>query len=153
VPLRERPEDIPLLASHFLQRASRKLNVRDVRLTQADIRRLRAYHWPGNVRELGNIIERAVIASREGRLRIELPDPYCGPAPATPPAAAPVPGDLVTEDERRRRDREMIVKALEAANGKVFGAGGAAELLGVKPTTLASRMKRLAIAKPRRPGI
>ena len=151
VPLRERPEDIPLLASHFLQRVSRKLNVRDVRLTQADIRRLQAYHWPGNVRELGNIIERAVIASRDGRLRIDLPDPDgFRPAPPPAPTASAASANLVTEDERRRRDREMIIQALGAAGGKVFGAGGAAELLGVKPTTLASRMKRLGIEKPPR---
>jgi PAS domain S-box-containing protein len=159
VPLRERPEDIALLASHFLRRASRRFNVRHLRLTQADIRRLQAYPWPGNVRELENVIERAAIVAQNGRLRLDLPATTRGPAalnaagpvPATEPATGPAPA-LLTEDERRRRDREMIVRALEASAGKVFGPGGAAEILGIKPTTLASRIKRLGIEKPRRPG-
>ncbi len=154
IPLRDRPEDIPLLASHFLLRASRRLNVPHVRLTREDIERLKGYRWPGNVRELENVMERGVIASVAGRLTLHLPADGQAVAPSTmaaPTPAGPAPEpDLMGETERRRRDREMIVRALEKTGGKVFGAGGAAELLGVKPTTLASRMKRMGIEKPGR---
>jgi PAS domain S-box-containing protein len=151
-PLRERQEDIPLLASHFLQTVCRKLNKRDIHLSQSDIRRLMSYPWPGNVRELENVIERAVIVTQTGRLRLDLPDPE--ESPNTPPTApvqvaveSPV---LITESERVARDRMMIIQALDQTNGKVFGEGGAAQLLGLKPTTLTSRMKRLGIEKPKR---
>ncbi len=152
VALRERPEDIPLLASHFLANACRRFAREGLRLSQADAQRLQAYDWPGNVRELQNVLERAVIISRSGQLRLELPDgsPTRHSAP-TLPVSEPADG-LITEQERRRRDRETIVKALEACGGKVFGPGGAAELLGVKPTTLASRIKRWGIVTARRAG-
>lgn len=152
VPLRERLDDIPLLASHFLQRTCRKLNVAHVRLTQSDIGKLQAYHWPGNVRELENAIERAIIVAQNGRLALDLPQ--CSAAavkqrPNAPPFARHPPDTgILTEEDRLRRDREMIRHALAQTAGKVFGPGGAAELLGVKPTTLASRIKRLGIEKP-----
>jgi len=152
VPLRDRPDDIPLLASHFLQRTCRKLNVAHVRLTQSDIRKLQTYHWPGNVRELANTIERGIIVAQNGRLVLNLPEPPPGTVaetPATPLSTHSVyDTGILTEDERVRRDREMIRHALTQTGGKVFGPGGAAELLGVKPTTLASRIKRLGIEKP-----
>jgi PAS domain S-box-containing protein len=146
VALRHRPEDIPLLASHFLAGACRRFGREGLRLSQADAQRLQAYDWPGNVRELQNVMERAVIISRGNQLRLELPD--AEPArPVTAPlkAAAPQANGLLTEQDRRQRDRQMILQALEASGGKVFGPGGAAELLGVKPTTLASRIKRWGI--------
>ena len=68
------PEDIPLLASHFIQRLSHKMDIRNIRLTQGDVSKLQSYDWPGNVRELENVIERAIIASRQGRLNIEIPE-------------------------------------------------------------------------------
>ncbi|MES9969620.1 MAG: sigma 54-interacting transcriptional regulator [Candidatus Thiodiazotropha sp.] len=151
-PLRERPEDISLLASHFLQTMCRKFNKRGIHLSQSDIRRLIDYHWPGNVRELENIIERAVIVTQAGRLRLDLPAPDVTPSTTSSTVKPPAEdtGLLLTESERVARDRMMIVQALEQAGGKVFGEGGAAELLGLKPTTLASRMKRLGIEKPKR---
>ncbi|MEW8564144.1 MAG: sigma 54-interacting transcriptional regulator [Candidatus Thiodiazotropha sp.] len=151
-PLRERPEDVPLLASHFLQTMCRKLNKRDIHLSQSDIRQLMNYHWSGNVRELENIIERAVIVTKTGRLRLDLPAPATPPPAASSPLMQPADENrmLLTESERVARDRMMIIQALEQSGGKVFGEGGAAELLGLKPTTLASRMKRLGIEKPKR---
>jgi PAS domain S-box-containing protein len=145
VPLRERPDDIPALAQHFLQIAARKLKVPDPRLTEGDMRRLMQYAWPGNVRELQNVIERAAILARNGRLRIDLP--VRGAGRLAPGRSDPVP--LLTDDERRERDRANIVAALDACGGKVFGPGGAAELLNVKPTTLASRIKALGITVKR----
>jgi len=146
VPLRERRDDIPLLAAHFVQGECRKLKRSDLRLTEGDVRRLMQYEWPGNVRELENVIERAAILARHARLRIDLPT---GKSLTT---VAQAPADrLLTDDERRERDRANILAALESCGGKVFGRGGAAELLDVKPTTLASRIKALGLTfeKPR----
>jgi PAS domain S-box-containing protein len=145
VPLRERRADIPLLAAHFLRGAGRKLKTDGLRLSEGDMRRLANYDWPGNVRELENMIERAAILARNGRLRIELPDSAGQPAVAEQPAedaAAPL---LLTDAERRDRDRANIMAALQSCGGRIFGPGGAALLLGVKPTTLASRIKALRI--------
>jgi formate hydrogenlyase transcriptional activator len=144
VPLRERPDDIPLLAAHFLKAATRKLNIGEPKLTEGDMRRLLNYAWPGNVRELQNVIEHAAILSRNGRIRIDLPDGMAlrgngnrtGRGERMP---------LLTDDERRERDRTNIQAALDACGGKVSGRGGAAELLNVRPTTLASRIKALGI--------
>ncbi|WP_245303920.1 sigma 54-interacting transcriptional regulator [Pseudorhodoplanes sinuspersici] len=139
VPLRERTDDISLLAAHFLRLASGKLKISDLRLTEGDVRRLTQYAWPGNVRELQNVIEHAAILARNGRLRIDLPGGL------TRGAGGPNNASLLTEDERRDRDRANIIAALDACGGKVFGHGGAAELLHVRPTTLASRIKVLGI--------
>jgi transcriptional regulator with GAF, ATPase, and Fis domain len=143
VPLRERPDDIPLLAMHLLDGACRKLRTGELRLTEADARRLTQYAWPGNVRELQNVIERAAILARNGRVRIDLPESPAGGR------RAPAAGKILTDDDRRERDRTNIMAALEASGGKVFGQGGAAELLDVKPTTLASRIKTLGIRTER----
>jgi PAS domain S-box-containing protein len=144
VPLRERRDDIPMLAAHFVQGEARKLK-RDLKLTEGDVRRLMQYDWLGNVRELENVIERAAILARHTRLRIDLP------ATRATAVAQTSADRLLTDDERRERDRANILAALESCGGKVFGRGGAAELLDVKPTTLASRIKALGITieKPR----
>jgi transcriptional regulator with GAF, ATPase, and Fis domain len=145
VALRERRDDIPLLAAHFLNGASRKLKTSELRLTEGDMRRLTQYDWPGNVRELENVIERAAILARNGRVRVDLPEPGNGRGPIAQKSAREVLLPVLTEDERRDRDRANILAALSACGGKVFGRGGAAELLDVKPTTLASRIKSLGI--------
>ena len=149
VALRDRLEDVPLLAGHFLAQAARRFGRDHLRLTQRDVQRLQGYDWPGNVRELENVIERAVIISQGSQLVLNLPaaNPEIDCNPTQCPVAQPA---ILTEEERRQRDRRMIEEALAAAGGKVFGAGGAAEILGVKPTTLASRIKRLGIDKARR---
>ena len=150
--LRERLQDIGPLAMHLLLGIERKLKLKtgDIKLTQSDIRTLRRYDWPGNVRELENVIERAAIVSRNGRLQLDLPG-----LQSTLVGALQVAGDepmspVLGEQARRERDRANIVVALETCAGKVFGPGGAAELLGVKPTTLASRMRKLGILSGRR---
>ncbi len=142
-PLRERREDIPLLAMHFLA-AMRKPAREALQLSEADARRLTAYDWPGNVRELQNVIERGIILASNGRLSIDLP----GSERSAPPPVTTAPASGVeTEEERRERMRASILAALEASAGKVSGPGGAAELLGLKPTTLASRMKTLGLGR------
>jgi PAS domain S-box-containing protein len=145
IALRERRDDIPLLAAHFLRGASRKLKIGDLRLTEGDVHRLMQYDWPGNVRELENVIERAAILARNGRARIDLPEPSSAKGHAPHKVSADIRQTVLTDDERRDRDRANILAALEACGGKVFGRGGAAELLDVKPTTLASRIKSLGI--------
>jgi PAS domain S-box-containing protein len=146
VPLRERREDIPLLALRFLRDAAQKSPYPDLQLSEGDVRRLSAYDWPGNVRELQNVIERGVILARSGRPYIDLPEAR---SPRTEPAEVQpaLQGGVETEADRRGRDRRNIRAALQAAGGKVSGPGGAAERLGLRPTTLASRMKALGIGR------
>jgi transcriptional regulator with GAF, ATPase, and Fis domain len=145
-PLRERRDDIAPLAAHFVKHATRRMNRPVPRVTPAAISQLVAYDWPGNVRELQNAVERAVILSQGGPLRFDLAPaarPPTGPAPPQP--AAPV--KLMTRDELKRQERDSILAALKQTGGKIFGADGAAQLLGMKPTTLASRIKALRITK------
>nr|WP_280953901.1 sigma 54-interacting transcriptional regulator [Methylobacterium terrae] len=153
-PLRERPEDIPLIAQHMLTGAAHRLGVPEPRLTEGDVRRLIRYGWPGNVRELENVIERGVILAQRGRLRLDLSE---GEAEESAPSEAAARPDYAgtssghpprSEAERRARDRAEIIEALALCDGKVFGPGGAAELLGIRPTTLASRIKSHGIKKP-----
>lgn len=148
MPLRDRRDDIPLLARHFLAREARGNRARPT-LSEADLRKLTQYDWPGNVRELQNIIERAVILAQSGRLVIDLPD---SEATAGGPKSRRVqdvpPGRILTEAELRELERNNIAAAIVACGGRVSGSGGAAELLGVRPTTLASRIKALEIERP-----
>ena len=144
-PLRERVDDIPLLAQHALDGAIAKLNVPKIRLSSADIDKLKSYDWPGNVRELENVIERAAILASKGRLRISLPDVAAGRRTQKAGPARNDEAALMTEGDRKRRDRENITAALAATNGKVFGDDGAAHLLHIPPTTLLSRMKSLGL--------
>jgi len=146
VPLRDRREDIPLLAQHFL--LSEKLSS-DLRLSEGDARKLTRYDWPGNVRELQNVIERAVILAQNGRLRIDLPDSAGPQAAAGPRAKTETRPAVMTSGELRDHERSNILAALSATSGKIFGPGGAAELLDMRPTTLSSRMKALGIEAPR----
>jgi PAS domain S-box-containing protein len=143
-PLRERREDIPILAAHLLEGARAKLGAGPLTLTEGDVQRLIAYDWPGNVRELENAIERAAILAQGGRLRIDLPGGRSsGPVASSPSASTVQAGEVLSESERRSRDRANIEAALAACGGRVFGKDGAAALLGIKPTTLASRIKAM----------
>ncbi len=148
-PLRERLEDVPSLAKYFVELSTRDLKCAKPRLTRAAVAKLQNYDWPGNVRELRNVIERAVILARGGALDFDLPVSN-RPLPAraaTPAANAPQP-ELLTEAELQRRERDNLLATLEKTNWKIKGPDGAAELLGVKPTTLLSRMEKWEIKKP-----
>ena len=148
VPLRTRSSDIPLLAAHFISLLCKRYNRDQPSLTQANVKQLQAYHWPGNVRELQNIIERAVIVITGGRLEFDLPGKPSVPAHETSTLEPEVnTAQFFNEQERLARDRSNIIAALEVTGGKVSGKQGAAELLGIKPTTLASRMNSLGIEK------
>ncbi len=148
-PLRERREDIPLLAAHFIARASARLNCPRARMTPEQARQLQNYHWPGNIRELQNVIERAVILARGGALQLEraLPVGRSERNAAEIAPASTMRSGLSHEDQLKEQERANILAALEKTEGKIYGAGGAAELLGLKPTTLAYRMKVLGIRK------
>ncbi len=137
--LRDRPSDIPILARHFLRAVGRKLSRPAVDLADAAITRLMGHSWPGNVRELQNVMERASILS-PGEIveaaAIWLPEPRVARAE---PVAVTTLADA---------DRRAIHAALEAAQGRISGTSGAAERLGMKPTTLHARMKKLGIRRP-----
>ncbi|MCP1318376.1 sigma 54-interacting transcriptional regulator [Halomonas sp. 707B3] len=150
VPLRKRIEDVPLLARHFLHRACLKFNKPGVRIPPAQLEVLTRYPWPGNIRELENVIERQVIVTQDQRLCFDdllLTEPLQRNTSLNLEAhdSATVPSYPMTEQAFCQRQRSNALKALEAANGKVSGAGGAAELLGIKPTTLASRLHKWGI--------
>ncbi|MAC99837.1 Fis family transcriptional regulator [Pseudomonas abyssi] len=143
--LRERPEDIPLLASHFVKQICSRLGRPPARLRKADVERMQSYSWPGNIRELQNIIERALITSKGPDLLIDMP---VGQSDAVRPAEAGSPqvSGILTEEQLRALEKDNLNAALAACGGKIFGADGTAALLGIKPTTLASRLKRFGIA-------
>jgi transcriptional regulator with GAF, ATPase, and Fis domain len=150
-PLRERVEDIPELTAHFVKASSARIGVSPAVVTRQHLDVLRRYSWPGNIRELQNVIERAVILSRGGPLRLDLALPPDRPdvSPRPPPERdADGPIDVVTDREFRQRERQNLIAALEKAGWKIYGNGGAAALLGMKPTTLISRMKALTIERP-----
>jgi DNA-binding NtrC family response regulator len=153
-PLRERTDDIPLLARHFVELSAKDLKCAKPRLTQAAVARLQNYDWPGNVRELRNVIERAVILARGGVLEFDLPitgqaAPVARPnPPSASPAGSVAQPKFLTEAEVERFERDNLVRALEAANWKISGRDSAAELLGVKPTTLLSRMTKWRLKRP-----
>jgi transcriptional regulator with GAF, ATPase, and Fis domain len=145
-PLRNRKEDIPPLASHFLRSIAARMDRPMPRLTQANLLTLQAYDWPGNVRELQNIIERAIITSNQEVLRFDLPM-----ADSRPPQKKQniAPSRVLTEEEIRRHEASNIVMALNRCGWKIYGPDGAAGFLGLKPTTLAARMKKMGIVKPK----
>lgn len=135
-PLRDRKEDIPLLVRHFCQKMEPKVGKKITHIPQKVLDRLQEYHFPGNIRELENIIERAVILSRDGKLQI---------------------GDWIPRKRKEgvtesiptldQLNRQHIVRALKMTNWKISGDNGAAKLLGLKPTTLESRMKKMEIRR------
>ncbi len=148
-PLRKRKQDIPLLAEEFVRLGERRFNRRVGELTEGHILALQAYDWPGNVRELMNVLERAIITSPTGRLRLDLPT---SPARQEKPAkrSADAPAELaavVPQSEIKRLERENILAALDQTDWQVHGPGGAADLLGMRPTTLASRITRMGLKK------
>ncbi len=149
-PLRERLDDIAPLAFHFLEKFCRELGREPLRMTQHQISTLQQQEWPGNIRELKNVIERAVISTTGSRLRLDL-------ALSNAPAAIRSPTELakqdmsefVTIEEFKELEKANLTAALRHAGWKTWGPGGAAELLGMKPSTLAYQMKVLGIVRQR----
>lgn len=155
-PLRERLDDIPQLAAHLVERCANQLGKRITEIDQQALDTLLAYSWPGNVRELQNVLERAVLLARDGTIGPDLirldniPVPRHAEPPGvevpaekpadrpSPPAAPPTLADA---------ERTAIVEALRKAEGRVSGSSGAAALLGLKPTTLHAKMKKLGVTR------
>ncbi len=135
-PLRERREDIPLLIGWFANKIGARMGKQGLRVSREMMRALAGYDWPGNVRELENLVERAVITSRDGRLRIELPEK----SGAAQHARAETLDDVA---------REHILRVLNAAGWVIEGPQGAARFLNVNPSTLRYRIKKLGIRRPR----
>jgi formate hydrogenlyase transcriptional activator len=131
--LRERPEDIPLLVRYFSQIYARRMQKRIESIPVAAMRKLTRWHWPGNVRELQNLVERAVILTRSSTLAISVPELANRGANLAPARAS-------NSDEQDR-----IVRVLKETKGRVGGPSGAAARLGLKRTTLLTRMKKMGI--------
>jgi PAS domain S-box-containing protein len=148
-PLRERGDDVVLLACEFARSFARDIGREVEPLDEAVKRRLRAYSWPGNVRELQNVIERAVITAQSGKLNLDRALPEATrPAARTGASEVDSGGRIRTVDEMRELERGNIVRALEACDWKVAGRNGAAQRLGMNPSTLTSRMTALKIRRP-----
>lgn len=149
-PLRDRKEDIPFLAKEFLKQLCQTMGLKELPLKERHILQLQDYDWPGNIRELRNVIERAVILSGGRELRIDLPEISMGkglPKAPTHDKRMNQPEEILTYEDLKKLEKENILAALHQTNWKVSGPGGASELLGLKPTTLASQMKALGIQK------
>ena len=131
-------------ALHWIEQAALRFHVPVPGITNREVERAQLYEWPGNVRELQNVIERAVIMSHGGVMALDLKD--ASPPPAA--AEATETGEVIPEPEWTNRERANILNALRRAGFRVSGKGGAAELLGVKPSTLSSRIKALGIERP-----
>ena len=146
-PLRDRREDIPLLIAHFVRQAGLRFHIPLPSIPNREVERAQDYEWPGNVRELQNVVERAMIVSPGGKLTLDLPE--AGKALAGQKGRASPPAVLhetvIPENEWRKRERANVVAALRQAHYKISGKGGAADLLGINPGTLASRLKALGI--------
>lgn len=151
-PLRTRKEDIGPLADYFLKMYLRKMNRHDIELTSGHIAQLQSHDWPGNVRELQNIIERAVITSVSGPLHLDLPHHAISltSSPATDQQAGqPAAKTVLSETEMNRLQIENTLAALQQCSWKIYGDDGAARLLGIKPTTLSTRIKAFGLKNPR----
>ncbi len=148
-PLRERGDDVVLLANTFVQHFSHRMGRTVAPLSPDALRRLTRYHWPGNVRELQNVIERLVITAQHGQLNLDRAFPNMDDLPSSPrPTGEQAsPTGIRTIGELQDLERKNIRLALEQAGGKVSGEKGAAQLLGMNPSTLASRMKTLGITR------
>jgi formate hydrogenlyase transcriptional activator len=140
-PLRERRDDIPLLVHHFAHQYARTMHQRLEHIPAEAMAGLIHYDWPGNVRELQNVIERAVILASNGVLRPLVPER--SPVVRRSPTVSPMSETL--DDAMRTH----ILDALRTTNGVLGGPHGAAARLGVKRTTLAARMEKLGICRPR----
>jgi transcriptional regulator with GAF, ATPase, and Fis domain len=151
-PLRERGDDVIQIASHFLEKTCQEFGHRPLTLSRQQAALLKRYDWPGNIRELKNVIERAVILSRGKVLRLDLAMSDILNAPTAPDDAGheSATTKLMTDAALRDLERRNTELALSLAEWRVSGPNGAAKLLGVKPTTLADRMRKFNLEKPKR---
>lgn len=139
-PLRERKEDIPLLAQHFREKFSKTLNRPCSPFSAKNIEQLQNYDWPGNIRELQNVIERALIVSTDGSVSFDLANKKLSPESTST-------HEVIPDELRKAQEKENVLAALEKCSWKIYGPGGAAEMLGVQPATLAYRIKKMGLKK------
>ena len=144
-PLRERISDIGALALHLLQRLAHRFDRPTPRLTRADLARLEAHAWPGNIRELANCLERAMIIGAGERLVLDV----LPVARVATPALSSADDEVLAESALVAFERRNLARALARTGGRIFGPTGAAALLGLKPTTLLSRLQKHGIARPK----
>lgn len=145
-PLRERLEDVPILAKHFLTRLCQKHNKPQLQLKIKHIQALQAYHWPGNIRELVHVIERAVITS-EGQLCLELNSYRQNGFEETDRQINDESKVILSYPELKNLERQNVINALKLSGGKIFGESSASKILQINPTTLNSKLKKLKINK------
>jgi formate hydrogenlyase transcriptional activator len=138
-PLRKRPEDIPLLTRFFVQKYASRMNRKIERIPAAVMEALARYDWPGNIRELQNVIERSVLLTTGSALSLAMPEVISKHQPPAPPASG--------AERSEAAEREAIIRALQEAHGIVGGPNGAAARLGLKRTTLYSRMQKLNVSR------
>ncbi len=139
--LRERKEDIPALILHFLQKSNKKLGKKITGISNSSFQQLMGYEWPGNIRELEHLVERAVLLNKGPKLDLTVDKKGFGvPKGALDPS-------IFRPQKMEDAEREVILNTLRYSGGKVRGKGGAAELLGMHPSTLDSRMKKLGIGR------
>jgi hypothetical protein len=148
-PLRDRKDDILFLATHFVELAVKELGCVRPRLTRAGIETLQSYDWPGNIRKLRNVIERAAIFARGGALDFDLPmsGSSVDVTSFRSEQGGEVEPEFLTDPEIRCRERENLFAVLQKTGWKIKGVDGAAELLGLKPTTLISRIEKMGLKR------
>ena len=147
-PLRDRVDDIPLLAEYFIDRYARKIGIKIRSIERKTLELLQAYDWPGNVREFQNVIERAIVLCDGETFSV---DPSWLKRESPRPVTPAVPLGTISEHEREfaQNEREMIEAALAATHGRISGPSGAAAALGISRQTLEYRIKNLGINKHR----
>ncbi len=142
-PLRERREDLESLVAGFVEELGAAMRKRFDKVDRASLDALSSYHWPGNIRELRNVVERAMILSSGPVLKVQVPDAaLADPAPSRRASVPHLPSTL------REVERDQILRAVADAGWRIRGPRGAAEVLGLKPTTLEKRMAKLGIQRP-----
>ncbi|MGB9191616.1 sigma 54-interacting transcriptional regulator [Acinetobacter sp.] len=148
--LRERKEDIPLLVSHFSKLICEQRKVPYLSFSQKRIQELQHYNWPGNIRELQNVLERAMITARHGTVSfqylLEQDDQLVLQRKETNVIVENGKPDILTLDDFKQLEIENLKRAVQHCEGKIFGENGAAQLLGINPTTLISKLKKLGIS-------
>ena len=146
-PLRERREDIPVLAAHFARRYAQSSQRPVPALGDGVVKHLQAYAWPGNVRELEHLIRRAVVLCQGEVIQVEdvplASEDEAKEGPLEVPAAAPV-------EAKFKAEKQQIVEALQASEGRIYGERGAAHLLGMNPERLRSRMRVFGLQRPKK---
>jgi len=143
--LRDRIDDLPLLAKHFIDKVCRRINKPQPKISLAQMQLLEQYSWPGNIRELENIIERQIILAKGQKITFDILLNQSNSEQLT--AKVIEPTELMSALQHKALEQESIKSALQRCKGKLYGEDGAAELLGLKPTTLASKIKKYDIDK------